>query len=976
MKRFLLILFLFVIKTSCGQQLEESFFVPLSGLPTKVVYCIMQDSKGYIWIGTDAGVARYDGNEFFLLTMADGLSDNEVFQIKEDRKGRLWFLTYNGHISIYDKGKILNEKNTDFLASIEPGGISRSWVEKGDSIWYIDYRKAFLFVNDQLKQTISAASLFGHEDAVFSDLSYQSDEFVLLGNTGYYYPASKVKIDYPVGLLRLPLKKSVLFKEQVIYFDGSLVFVYSLLTRKFRSYQLPSKEVILTFTVRDNSGSILVVSDKQLYTLNIVTGEWDLELTTHIPYLGYLLKDKDGLLWAGSQNHGLFLYRPSAVHRYVHATELGTAAVHSLGQWKGQVYAGLINGEFFHWSSGVVNWKKTGRAQGLHKVYGFYELNDQLWAVAGTEFINLQTRQSIPSYGSAKAMAIHGQDLYLGLSYSVHKRVLKDWWKDKVNVYIRQQMVYDKRASSLWLSGDSLFMGTADGLRLLVKDTLVSLSHYQSPLTEAKISRITGNKHGQLFFSTNGKGVGILYKQRCYEITASNGLASNNCNSLVSVGDSVLWVATDKGVSRVQLQWTAGGLHHTVQNISVNEGLPDPMINDITVLSDTIWVATQTGVAWFRASAITKQKPPAILLQQIFVNGEARPYHKSLSLTHLENNLRIDFTSLNFGLAEEPVYSYRLLGADTGWTTIASRRIQFSNLAPGHYRLQITTARPDEQKPDSLLELELTIALPFWKRKVVLVLSFLALALFAGLLFYLRMRAVRKKHLHQQQLLRWEKEKLQLEQKAAALQMNPHFIFNAMNAIRGYYSSGDMEGGHHYISRFSGLMRKMLESNARTIISLAEEIEMLQHYLELISLNHPGKLSWAINNNTGSSARSIGLAPMLIQPFVENAVVHGIGPLEVPGKIEITFTSTAGMLHCIITDNGVGLQQSARQHKYILRTSKGIAITRQRLHMLGPENKLLITEITTEAGQVAGTKVEIAIPITSKFSNVDEDANH
>ncbi|MCP9750390.1 sensor histidine kinase [Ferruginibacter sp. HRS2-29] len=975
MKWILLIFFSFTVKTSCSQQLEESFFLPVSGLPTKVVYCIMQDSKGYIWVGTDAGVARYDGNDFFLLTMADGLSDNEVFQIKEDRKGRLWFLTYNGRISIYDKGKILNEKNTDFLARIDPGGMSRSWVEKGDSIWYIDYRKAFLLVNDKVQQTFSAAALFGHADAAFADVSLYGHELLFLSDKGYYNPMTGVKVDFPDGKI-LPAKKSILYKERIVYFNDSQIFVYSLLNKRFSSYQLPSKERISTFTLRDSSGLLLVASNRNLFALNIVTGQWTRELTINIPYFGYLLRDKDGLLWAGSQNHGLFLYRPSAVHRYVHATELGTYAVHSVGQWKGEVYAGLINGEFFHWSSGSVKWKKTGHAPGLHKVYGFYGLNGQLWAVAGTMLINLQTGQAIPTYGSAKAIAINNQYLYIGLSFSVNKRRLTDWWKARAKIDSSQKMVYDKRASNLWFSGDSLFMGTADGLRLLVKDTLASLRNYQSSLIEAKISRITGNKEGQLFFSTNGKGVGVLYKQRCYEITAQSGLASNNCNSLVAVGDSLLWVATDKGVSRVQLEWTAKGLNHTVQNISVNEGLPDPMINDITVLSDTVWVATQTGIAWFRASAITKQKSPAILLEQIFVNGEARSYQQPLSLTNRENNLRIDFTSLNFGLAEEPVYSYRLLGADTGWTKIYSRRIQFSNLAPGNYRLQVTTAEPGERNPDSLLELDLTIALPFWKRKIVLLLSFLALALLSGMFFYLRMRGLRKKHSHQQQLLRWEKEKLQLEQKAAALQMNPHFIFNAMNAIRGYYSSGDMEGGHHYISRFSGMMRKMLENNARATISLAEEIEMLQHYLELITLNHPGKLSWVINNNTGPATRSIGLAPMLIQPFVENAVIHGIGPLDVPGRVEITFTTEPGILHCIITDNGVGLQQSARQNKYISRTSKGIAITRQRLNMLGPDNKLLITEITTETGQVEGTKVEIAIPITSKLTNIDEGADH
>lgn len=964
MKFVLLVCLFFLNVYVYGQRIEESFFMPVDGLKTKKVYCVTEDKAGYIWIGTDAGVARYDGNEFLYFTTADGLSDNEVFQVHEDRRGRLWFLTYSGKISIYDHGRILNETNTFFLRQLYPGGMSRGWMERGDSIWYIANRQAYLIINDRLSRVETASSLFNSPDAVFADLVCYGNRFVLVSNKGYYFPASDNRVQFPAGQSFLPVGKTILLQDELYYYAANVLICYSFSRQKFETFPFPQRGESCALYYDANDNYLLVATERMVYAFNLVTKKFEPHLQTGIPFLCYLFRDSNKRLWAGSQNQGLFLYRPVAVHRYLPVTQLGTAAAYSIGSLNGRIYAGYINGEFFKWSGGVASWLNTGIAAGLGKTYGFVKMDNSLWAISGTALINMQTGHHISCPGSVKAMAVQGEKAYLGMSFSVQQLSHNSLYRLGVTTNLSEwsTMVYDKRVNSLLVSGDSLFIGSAEGLRLLVNDIPVSLTHYGADLTDTRVTKVIKDADGRILFATAGKGIGILNGKHCYQVSVREGLAGNNCNSIVRAGDSAIWVATDRGISKVILKWQGNMLKTNVQNISVSEGLPDQMVNDVLVAGDTIWVATQSGVAWFKEQELAPGPLPAVQIQEVWVNGERVSFIAPLQLTHRQNNLRIDFSAFRFGLPEQ-VYAYRLIGADTGWIQGYSRRIQYSSLAPGHYRFQVMTGQPGMQRSSAIQELVVHIKPPFWRRPWIILLLMFTIIILIGLVVYRRIRYIRHRHEQQQQFLRWEKERLELEQKAAALQMNPHFVFNAMNAIRGYYSTGDMEGGHQYINHFARLMRLILEKNAQSLISLSDEITLLQHYLELMSLNYPGKWEWHISNETNADPATILFPPMLIQPFVENAVLHGVASLERKGKIAISFGIINNKLTCCIEDNGIGIHKATGKNTYKAKPSLGIAITRQRLELLGNyildiSDKALADDFTT------GTVVRVGFPVT------------
>ena len=228
-----------------------------------------------------------------------------------------------------------------------------------------------------------------------------------------------------------------------------------------------------------------------------------------------------------------------------------------------------------------------------------------------------------------------------------------------------------------------------------------------------------------------------------------------------------------------------------------------------------------------------------------------------------------------------------------------------------------------------------------------------------------RIKGIKLRANEEAEKLRLEKEVLEIEQKALRLQMNPHFIFNALNAIQDQIREEDNKGARHSLSKFSKLMRQILESSMDNYISLDQEIGMLENYLsiEKLTRNNTFKYSVVISPNIDSEEE--GIPPMLIQPFLENAIIHGIASLELVGEINLSFDLEGDFLKVCIEDNGVGREkakqlkaQQAQQHKSI-----ALDVIQNRLKNLSSgefESSYRVDDIVKE-GEITGTVVTVFI---------------
>lgn len=261
--------------------------------------------------------------------------------------------------------------------------------------------------------------------------------------------------------------------------------------------------------------------------------------------------------------------------------------------------------------------------------------------------------------------------------------------------------------------------------------------------------------------------------------------------------------------------------------------------------------------------------------------------------------------------------------------------------------------------------------------KYFLVGGFALIILFLGVL-YGRIR-VQQRLKEKQERLQFEKQLIQIEQKALSLQMNPHFIFNSLNAIGSFIYENDKASATRYLSKFAKLMRLILEYSQVQRIPVSKELEILKHYLELEQTRHEDKFEFTLSSSPRGIDDNYLIPPMLVQPHVENAIIHGITPKGSPGHINITFSLEGNHIKCVVEDDGIGRKKSAERNLYKRINHKSMAtkISQRRVDIMNKMNPdkvgFEIIDLENEAGEGIGTKVVITMPAFSAMDALPKD---
>ena len=258
--------------------------------------------------------------------------------------------------------------------------------------------------------------------------------------------------------------------------------------------------------------------------------------------------------------------------------------------------------------------------------------------------------------------------------------------------------------------------------------------------------------------------------------------------------------------------------------------------------------------------------------------------------------------------------------------------------------------------------------------KKALIIGVLLSILLAGLLIYtLRQKLINQKAIaakdEEIKISNLREQLGTLEMKALRAQMNPHFLFNSMNSINKMILSEDHENASKYLTKFSKLIRLMLENSEHQKVSLQDELDMLKAYMELEIIRFKGKISYSIHLDENLDSETILIPSMILQPFVENAIWHGLLPKDENGEIEIKIKEMDDYLQCSITDSGIGRKASMdlkkdSKHK---KKSMGIKITTDRLKLMTKEKLkevINIVDLKDRDNNATGTQVNILIPIS------------
>lgn len=328
-------------------------------------------------------------------------------------------------------------------------------------------------------------------------------------------------------------------------------------------------------------------------------------------------------------------------------------------------------------------------------------------------------------------------------------------------------------------------------------------------------------------------------------------------------------------------------------------------------------------------------------------------------LDHDENYLRFRFGLRSLYHPEWVQYRYRLLGQSNEWTYSGTgREALFSDLKAGNYTLEVEARYPWESWTLSAEPYVFRIREAFWRTWwfwTLLVVSLIALAY-----GYIKDRWQRR-----EERLRLENDLLEMERKALRLQMNPHFIFNALDSISSFIFKQDPKMAVRYLNNFAKLMRLTLESSMEHIHPVETEVSVLKNYLELEKLRFEGKFDYEIEMDEELDF-DIGLPPMLIQPHVENAILHGLKPKEGKGFLAISFKLEGATLCCTIEDDGIGREAAKNLPNKKDHRSMATQINKDRIDLLKRSMNetidLKIIDKYNQQGQATGTKVVIRLP--------------
>lgn len=370
---------------------------------------------------------------------------------------------------------------------------------------------------------------------------------------------------------------------------------------------------------------------------------------------------------------------------------------------------------------------------------------------------------------------------------------------------------------------------------------------------------------------------------------------------------------------------------------------------------------------------IINNKAPKPYVQNISTNKGAKyalpAYLQKLPL-HLrskENVLTIEFSAINHTLAKETQFRYKLVGAEETWNDPGKNRsITYSNLKGGDYIFQLKAANNEGIWSDEIYELPIIIGTPWHKTTIFyLILVALGAALLLGIYRY-RVNEIRKEESLQAD---FEKQIANVEMSALRAQMNPHFIFNCLNSIDRYIIKNDTKKASEYLNNFGRLIRLILQNSRSNYVNLKDELEALELYIKLEQMRFRNSFDYEIHIQPDINPENYEIPPMLIQPYVENAIWHGLNHKKEKGKVSINISVKDDIVICIVEDNGIGraASKAMMNNKEIKRQSMGMNITSERMAIINKlyatNNHVDIIDLYNSNKKPLGTRVVLNISL-------------
>lgn len=990
-----------------AQQYNFHNYSVKEGVAQSQVFSLMQDTRGYLWMGTrGGGITQFDGTNFKTFTIKDGLPNNYISCIKEDYNHNLWIGTNNG-LSQYNGIKFSNytptlNNNQFSIQDITFDHRGKIWLATNNGVFLFN-GKDFINISEQLKEPNTNINTI-HADKKGNIWYGNANGLFKITETNNTFQV--IKYDKALGFMNNSI--TCIHEDRNgnlwigTYGDGVYVYNSKLFYRIDLNLELYKQTVLdIYFDNKDNVWLATLSKGVAQYNTLSKTFSWLSEqegLSNN--HVRSIIQDKSGNYWFGTSGGGVCNYFGKQFTVYDKSSGLGGNFIYSIFRdsknrlWIGTSDKGLSlldSSKFFNFnqSNGFENVKVKSIIEDDNGLLYFGTDGQGVYVYDGINFtpINELSKKYIRAMVKDKDgniwIATAGAGVYK-ININSSKSAIDNYTtKDGLLNNRITCLLYDK-SGKLWYGTEN------NGISYIENDLIQQKSlTIKDGLPSNAIRCITEDNSGYLWVGTAGDGIISIplyqgdFRVKTYNHT--NGLTSSNIYLMCIDNNNNLFTGTESGLDYLNLN--KDRKPHDIKHFSKGEGFTGIETCQNSVYKDvdgTIWFGTINGLTKYNPANLVKNEHEPITnitdVKLFYETISHTPYKhfmsdwnkvSSLDLPHNENHITFDFLAINFSNPEAVKYQWMLKGFDKTWSPISQlHSFTYSNLNPGHYTFMVKACNEDGIWNSKPVELSFNISPPFWMRWWFITIVIVSIAGIIFIVFKWRINLIKSKAAEAQRKTQMEKDIVELEQKALRLQMNPHFIFNALNSIQSLIGTDNEQAARYYLAKFSRLMRQILDNSRQTTITLEEEVNTLENYLLIEKFCNGDRFDYTILVDENLEKDFVKIPPMLLQPFIENSIKHGLKHSNTKrGLITVSFTEKNNILECSVTDNGIGRTRANELNKNSKETyhkSTALLVTQERLELLNNNTQiqsLEIIDLYNNQQEALGTKVIIRIPL-------------
>lgn len=972
LKNALLTLFSLLQILLCAQ---SSFYYNLNSendFPFNQIYNITENKEGYILICTESGVYKFDGLEHQKVYWKNEQKD-EILNFKKDEAGNIFGTGL--------KNNIYSIQDDTVKKVVEWGDSSKYYIR-----YFVNDQKAYLPSNSanikykdlstqeviQLKLNIESNDNLTIEPSFIFDKKLH---FKLLGSLDqslYTYNFESTVISKTLTN-NLIMRGSYFELNNQLYFNAKddsnekdYLFKYDKASLRFIEIKSFYQTDLRRFRFYVNNNTLFSMGN---LGLEIYNSELDLLLSilpkTHVT--GVVAKGNS--LWISTLNSGIYfipnyqtkLY--NEVNSNLTTTHLNKLLAHKnhiiFAEYKGsswyldhkdrpQLFSNKGNNNITSFSYSIAT--QSFLYGSKNKVYQF-ELNDNIKLIDSFPQIGNKDVDRIGNY----TISANTIGSYVGI-FNNDTSLLPAYLPP--NLWSKNKVFQEKNLLSYQLSNSRCFRSfinpfdssswfvDGNGITRYDRQTEEHIAYNGNSLlvNDAKL-----DSTGDVWIATENK----LYHYQERKIvqvydpfTAYNNLFIN----AIEVYEDLILFSTNQGIFRLSVsdlqlkRWTK------------NDGLPTLNITKAAISKNRIYAISNKGLSIINTSELIYPLHNEVFINNIRVNNLTVSIDSINTFKHNENSLLIELGALDLRSFRDRTFYYRLNGAHSDWVCLVNNSIiRYPNLASGSYQFEVYVEAYNGQK-SAIKSFDFEIGLPFWRTWWFILLITIVAAIAVYIYVTIRIKRIKREKELQNKIIQSEIDGLKS-------QMNPHFIFNALNSIQNLIIQKDVGQSNLYLGKFADLLRSVLQYSTKEKISLREEIELLTVYLELEQLRFKEKLQ--IQVICDENLRQFQIPPLLLQPYIENSLKHGLLHSTRKTKtLKLHFFKDGGFVICDIIDNGIGRAASVkineRRAKY--HESYATKSLEKRINLINrtTEKQMKVDIIDLEDG----TMVKISFPAT------------